>query len=99
MRNFQTHHLSAYLRVFVFLAACSWVASAQALTVTWQDLPWPADQDWPGPRGNPAVTNGNQITLTGQDVLSGNYGPDADSYLLVIGESSRPKLCPPSLLL
>jgi Tol biopolymer transport system component/DNA-binding winged helix-turn-helix (wHTH) protein len=30
-----------------------------------------------------------QISRAGQDVLSGNYGPDADSYLLVIGASSR----------
>jgi Tol biopolymer transport system component/DNA-binding winged helix-turn-helix (wHTH) protein len=29
------------------------------------------------------------VSKAGQDVLSGNYGPDADSYLLVIGESSR----------
>jgi Tol biopolymer transport system component/DNA-binding winged helix-turn-helix (wHTH) protein len=29
------------------------------------------------------------IGRPGQDVLSGNFGPDADSYLLVIGGSSR----------
>ena len=29
------------------------------------------------------------ISRPGQDVLSANYGPDADSYLLVIGGSSR----------
>jgi Tol biopolymer transport system component/DNA-binding winged helix-turn-helix (wHTH) protein len=29
------------------------------------------------------------INKPGQDVLSGNYGPDADSYLLVIGGVSR----------
>lgn len=29
------------------------------------------------------------ISKPGQDVLSANYGPDADSYLLVIGGSSR----------
>ncbi len=29
------------------------------------------------------------VSSAGQDVLSGNYGPDADSYLLVIGGSSR----------
>jgi hypothetical protein len=86
MRNFRSHHLSAYLRVFVFLAACSWVASTHALTVTWQDLPWPADQDWPGPQGSPAVTNGNQITLTGQDVLSVQSfsGPLTISYDVVL---------------
>jgi hypothetical protein len=70
MSNFRAHHLPAYLRIFIFLAVCSWVALTHAQTVTWQDLPWPADQDWPGPQGSPAVTNGNQITLTGQDVLS-----------------------------
>src|SRR5580704_6221208 len=86
MRNFQTHQLSTYLRVFVFLAACSWVASTHALTVTWQDLPWPADQNWPGPQGSPAVTNGNQITLTGQDVLSVQSfsGPLTISYDVVL---------------
>jgi PEP-CTERM motif-containing protein len=70
MNNFRGHHLPAYLRIFVFLAVCSWVTLTHGQTVTWQDLPWPADQDWPGPQGSPAVTNGNQITLTGQDVLS-----------------------------
>src|SRR5712675_1961501 len=82
MSNFRIHHLSAYLRVFVFLAVCSWVASTHAQTVTWQDLPWPADQNWGGPQGSPAVTNGNQITLTGQDVLSAQTftGPLTISY-------------------
>ena len=70
MNNFHAGRLSTYLRVFITLAVCAWVASAPAQTVTWQDLPWPADQDWGGPQGSPAVTNGNQITLTGQDVLS-----------------------------
>jgi hypothetical protein len=82
MCDFRIYHLSAYLRVFVFLAVCSWVASTHAQTVTWQDLPWPADQNWGGPRGQPAVTNGNQITLTGQDVLSVQSftGPVTISY-------------------
>jgi uncharacterized repeat protein (TIGR03803 family) len=38
-------------------------------TVTWQDLPWPDNLGW-GSHGSPATTNGNVITLTGQDVLS-----------------------------
>jgi hypothetical protein len=44
--------------------------SVLAQSVTWQLLPWPTNDPWPGPQGSPAVTNGNQITLTGQDVLS-----------------------------
>ena len=90
MSNFRIHHLPAYLRVFVFLAVCSWVASIGAQTVTWQDLPWPADQDWGGPRGQPAVTNGNQITLTGQDVLSVQSfsGPLTISYDVLLPAKS-----------
>ncbi|HTS19671.1 MAG TPA: choice-of-anchor tandem repeat GloVer-containing protein [Verrucomicrobiae bacterium] len=40
------------------------------VNVTWLDLPWPIDQNWGGSQGSPATTNGNVITLTGQDVLS-----------------------------
>lgn len=90
MSNFRAHHLSAHLRMFVFLAVCSWVASTHAQTVTWQDLPWPADQNWLGPQGSPAVTNGNQITLTGQDVLSVQSftGPLTISYDLLLPAKS-----------
>ena len=86
MSNFRPHHLSAYLRTFVFLAVCSWVASTHAQTVTWQDLPWPDDSNWGGPRGQPAVTNGNQITMTGQDVRSVQSfaGPLTISYDLFL---------------
>jgi hypothetical protein len=90
MSNFCIRHLSTCLRMFVFLAVCSWVVSTQAQTVTWQDLPWPADQNWLGPQGSPAVTNGNQITLTGQDVLSVQSfsGPLTISYDLLLPAKS-----------
>jgi hypothetical protein len=86
MSNFHAHHLSKVLRTFIFLAVCAGAASTQALPITWQDAPWPVDQDWPGPQGSPAVTNGNQITLTGQDVLSVQSfsGPLTISYDLVL---------------
>ena len=90
MSNFTTQRLSVYLRTVVLVAVCSWVASTRAQTVTWQDLPWPADQNWGGPHGSPATTNANQITLTGQDVLSVQSfsGPVTISYDLVLPAKS-----------
>jgi hypothetical protein len=70
MSKFRIHHLPTCLRIFVVLSICSWTTSVLAQTVTWEILPWPSNQNWPGPQGSPAVTNGNQIILTGQDVLS-----------------------------
>jgi hypothetical protein len=70
MRKFHTRNLSAYLPMFAALLLCSWGTSVFAQSVTWQDLPWPDDQNWLGSHGSPATTNGNVITLTGQDVLS-----------------------------
>jgi hypothetical protein len=61
--------LRTYLRTFIVLSICSCTISVFAQT-TWEILPWPSNQDWTGPQGSPATTNGNVITLTGQDVLS-----------------------------
>ncbi len=41
---------------------------AFAQSVTWQILPFPTNSNWPGPQGEPAVTNGNTVTLDGQPV-------------------------------
>jgi len=60
----------SYLRILGFLSAFGMAMSAHAQSITWEILPWPANQNWPGPRGNPAITNGNEVILTGQDVLS-----------------------------
>jgi len=70
MNKFRFRHLRACLRTFVVLSICSWTMSVLAQSVTWEILPWPSNQNWPGPRGSPAMTNGNQIVLTGRDVLS-----------------------------
>jgi hypothetical protein len=70
MSKFWIHRLCAYTRLFVVLSICSCTMSVLAQTVTWQILPWPLNQNWPGPQGSPATTNGNVITLSGQDVLS-----------------------------
>jgi len=59
-----------FLLTLIFLCIGTWALSVHAQSVTWQILPWPDNQNWGGPRGNPAITNGNQITLTGQNVLS-----------------------------
>jgi PEP-CTERM motif len=69
MNKFRSHHPYSYLRMFVFLFLCASGVVVHAQSVTWQILPWPEDESWPN-HGSPAVTNGNQITLTGQDVLS-----------------------------
>jgi hypothetical protein len=68
----RTHfrNLHSHLRTLIVLTVCSWTLSVSAQTVTWQILGWPSNQNWPGPQGSPATTNGNQIVLTGQDVLS-----------------------------
>jgi hypothetical protein len=42
--------------------------AVHAQSVTWQILPFPTESNWPGPRGAPAVTNGNVVTLDGQPV-------------------------------
>jgi hypothetical protein len=70
MSKFRFRHLQTCLRIFVVLSICSWTMSVLAQTVTWQILGWPSNQNWPGPQGGPATTNGNQIVLIGQDVLS-----------------------------
>ncbi len=70
-----------------FLLVCSWVASAHTLTVTWQDLPWPADQDWLGRKAHQPVTEWKSRSLqTGQDVLSVQSftGPLTISYDVVL---------------
>jgi hypothetical protein len=56
--------------MFVALSICFWTMAVFGQSVTWQILPWPSNQVWGGSEGSPAVTNGNQIILTGQDVLS-----------------------------
>jgi hypothetical protein len=76
----------------VFLFICAWALSAHSQTITWLDLPWPTNQDWLGPHGSPATTNGNVITLTGQDVLSTQYfsGPSYISYNVTLtSETTR----------
>jgi hypothetical protein len=64
--------------------------SVLAQSVTWQILGWPINQNWPGPRGSPAVTNGNQIILTGQDVLSAQVftAPLTVSYDVILPRKS-----------
>src|SRR5882724_1290675 len=90
MNNFRAQRQSTYLRIVILLTVCAWVVSTHAQPVTWQDLPWPADQNWGGPQGQPAVTNGNQITLTGQDVLSVQSfnGPLTISYDVLLPAKS-----------
>src|ERR1700733_14005299 len=71
MSKFRFHYnMRACLRAFVVLIISSWTISVFAQSITWQILGWPSNQNWPGPQGSPATTNGNQIVLTGQDVLS-----------------------------
>jgi hypothetical protein len=70
MSRFHFRHFQTCLRILVALSICSWTMSVLAQTVTWQILGWPSNQNWPGPQGSPATTNGNQIVLTGQDLLS-----------------------------
>ncbi len=64
--------LYSQVKTSLLVASCLLALSvaARAQTVTWQMLPFPSDSDWPGPQGSPATTNGNVITLQGQDVLS-----------------------------
>lgn len=70
MSKLRFRHLPTCLRMFVALSIFSGTLSVLAQTITWQLLPWPDNQNWPGSQGSPAVTNGDQIILTGQDVLS-----------------------------
>ncbi len=69
MKKFRSQCRHSQLQLFVFVFLCVWAAAAQAQAVTWQILPWPDNESWPT-EGSPAVTNGNQVTLTGQDVLT-----------------------------
>ena len=86
MRKIRFHHLHTCLRTFVVLTICSSAMSLFAQSVTWQFLPWPDNSGWPGPQGQPATTNGNQIALTGHDVLSvqSYAGPVTISYDLFL---------------
>ena len=70
MSRFHSNDSRIGLLSLIMLSICFWVMSVSAQSVTWQILPWPDNQDWPGPRGSAATTNDNQIVLTGQDVLS-----------------------------
>ena len=69
MSKFRLQHLSTYLRMLTVVSICCWTMSGVAQSITWEILPWPDNQSW-GSHGSPATTNGNVITLTGQDVLS-----------------------------
>jgi hypothetical protein len=70
MKKFRSQRQNSHLQLFVFVFLCLWAAAAQAQSVTWQLLPWPDNSGWGGPQGSQAVTNGNQITMTGDDVLT-----------------------------
>ena len=82
MSGFRFHRPSLCLPMVIVVMGLSWAVIASAQSVTWQILPWPDDQNWLGPRGNPAVTNGNQVTLTGQDVrtVQSFTGPSTISF-------------------
>lgn len=82
MSKFSGRSPYTYFGTLVFLFICGWALPAHSQTITWLDLPWPINQNWGGPEGSPATTNGNVITLTGQDVLSiqSFSGPVTISY-------------------
>lgn len=90
MDTFLVCRLAVCLRTFIVWAICSCTMSVLGQSITWQDLPWPANQDWGGPQGAPATTNGNQIVLTGQDVLSVQSftGPLTISYDVLLPTKS-----------
>jgi hypothetical protein len=72
--------------MLLFLSMFAWGMASHAQTITWLNLPWPIDQNWGGPRGSAATTNGNVITLTGQDVLSTQSfsPPTVISYIVTL---------------
>jgi hypothetical protein len=80
--QFRSDPLYSCQRIFVVWFTRVWAVSAQPQSVTWQILPWPDDANWLGPHGSPALTNRNQITLTGQVVLSAeSFFGYANNYL------------------
>src|SRR5579871_5160581 len=57
-----------FLTSMLSIFGAAWCAQAQS--ITWQILPFPENSDWPGPKGSPSVTNGNQVIFQGQPVRS-----------------------------
>lgn len=68
MTKFLFHRSKACRPALAFSFIFAWALSIHAQTVTWQALPFPIDNDWPGPQGQPATISSNQVVLQGQPV-------------------------------
>jgi hypothetical protein len=71
MNTFPSHKRTQSLWIAItLLSVLTGSLATRAQSVTWQDLPFPQDSNWPGSQGSPATTNGNEVVLQGQPVRS-----------------------------
>jgi len=80
----------SYFRILGFLSVFGVALAGRAQSVTWQILPFPQNSDWPGPRGAPATTNGNVVTLQGQPVRSTQTFTPGTTFTFNVVLESRP---------